>query len=177
MGKYARPSALGALLLALTVALPLSAATVMLAPATVAAPLQAKLHDRYGAEEAAVLQSVVAEHLNRAFKAAGVSTDAAAPLHIEVSIEDAEPTHPTRHQVDLNPSLDPVSSVSRGGAHLRALLRGADGKEVDHVDYDYYAATIELVSPSHDAWADARIAIERFSDQVVTAWRHHSGGG
>ena len=153
MDKYARPSVLCVLLLALTVALPLSAATVMLAPATVAAPLQAKLHDRYGAEEAAVLQSVVAEHLSRAFKAAGVTVDTAAPLRIEVSIEDAEPTHPTRHQVELNPSIEPVSSVSRGGAHLRAVLRSADGKEVDHVDYDYYAMSLDTVSAAGDAWA------------------------
>jgi hypothetical protein len=150
------------------------AAAVRIAPVTVGAALQASLHDRFGDAEGPVLQAEVADSLARALRAAGATLDDAAPLRIEVSIEDALPSHPTRHQVELNPSLDPIRSVSRGGARLRAVLRGADGKEIDHVDYDYYAMSIEQVSPSLDAWADARVTIQRFSAQVVRAWRRNS---
>jgi hypothetical protein len=153
------------------------ASAVRIAPITVGAGLQKALHDRYGDREGPVLQAEVTDSLGRALRAAGATLDDAATLRIEVSIEDAVPSHPTRHQVELTPSLDPVRSVSRGGARLRAVLRGADGKEVDHVDYDYYAMSLEQVSPSLDAWADARVTIQRFSAQVVKAWRRNSGRG
>jgi hypothetical protein len=131
------------LLAGLGAAIPGYAAAVRVAPVTVSVALQKALHDRYGDMEGPVLQAEVADSLGRALKAAGATLDDAAPLRIEVSIEDAMPSHPTRHQVELTPSLDPIRSVSRGGAHLRAVLRGADGKEVDHVDYDYYAMSLE----------------------------------
>ena len=164
------------LLTGLCAVLPGYAAPVRVAPATVGATLQAALHDRYGVEEGPVLQAAVAESLGRALKAAGAAPDDSAALRVEVSIEDAAPTHPTRHQQQLNPSLDPLSSVSLGGARLRAVLRGVDGKEIDHVDYDYYAVSLDQVSPSGNAWADARVTIQRFSDQVVKAWRRHASG-
>lgn len=158
-------------------ALPGYASAVRLAPVTVGTALQASLHDRLGDAEGPVLQAEVTDSLGRALRAAGATLDDGAPLRIEVSIEDAVPSHPTRRQVELNPSLDPFRSVSRGGARLRAVLRGADGKEIDHVDYDYYAMSIEQVSPAGDAWADARVTIRRFSAQVARAWRRNAGGG
>jgi hypothetical protein len=166
-----------ALLAGFAAAFPSYASTVIVAPITVGARLQAALHDRYGVAEGPVLQSAVAESLGRALKAAGATVDDSAALRIEVSIEEAMPTHPTRHQIELSPSLDPLRSVSRGGARLRAVLRGADGKEMDHVDYDYYAMSLDTVSPSLDAWADARVTIDRFSAQVVKAWRRVSSRG
>jgi hypothetical protein len=153
------------------------ASAVRIAPVTIGAGLQKALHDRYGDREGPVLQAEVADSLSRELKSAGATLDDAAPLRIEVSIEDALPTHPTRHQIERNPSLDPFRSVSRGGARLRAVLRGADGKEIDHVDYDYYAMSIEQVSPAGDAWADARVTIQRFSAQIVKAWRRVSSRG
>jgi hypothetical protein len=156
---------------------PVVAAAVRIAPAAVADALQAALRDRYGTAEGPVLQAAVAESLGRALKAAGATPDDAAALRLEVSIEDAAPTHPTRHQLELNPSLDALRSVSRGGARLHAVLRGADGKEVDHVDYDYYAMSLEQVSAAGDAWADARVAIRRFSARVASCWRRNSARG
>ena len=162
------------MLLALALALPLHAATVMLAPATIGSRLQVKLHDLYGAGEATELKSAVAEYLGREFKAAGVTVDAAAPLRIEVSIEDAVPTHPTRYQLQQTPSLDYLRSISRGGAHLVAVLRAADGKEIDRVDLDYSPASLDEVSPAGGAWGDARVAMDRFSVQVLKAWRRRA---
>ena len=175
MRMYTRWAAAAVLLAGLASALPLHAAAVQLAPVTIAAPLQAALHERYGSDEGAVLKAAVTERLVRSLKAAGASLDAGAPLRIEVSIEDAAPTHPTRHQLALNPGLDFWRSVSLGGAHLRAVLRSADGRELERVDFDHYAPTLDLVSPSADAWGDARVTIERFSDQVVKVWQRRSG--
>lgn len=154
-----------------------SVGAVRVMPATVATTLQAALHDRYGVAEGPVLQAAVAESLGRELKSAGAMLDDAAAPRIELTIEDAVPTHPTRHQMELNPSLDPLRSVSRGGARLRAVLRSADGQEVDHVDYDYYAMSLDQVSPSGDAWADARVTIQRFAAQVARSWRRNSGRG
>ncbi len=152
------------------------AGAVRLVPATIGTALQTALHDRLGDREGPVLQAMVADSLSRELKAAGATVDDSAALRIEVSIEDAVPSHPTRRQLEVNPSLDPLRSVSLGGARLHAVLRGADGKEVDHIDYDYRPVSLEQVSPSGDAWADARVTIQRFSDQVVKAWRRHSSG-
>ena len=137
--------------------------------------MQLALHDRYGAEEGAVLQAVVADWLARSLKAAGASLTEGAPLRIEVSIDDAVPSHPTRHQMDQSPGLDPVRSISLGGARLHAVLRDASGRVLDHVDYDHYARTLEEVSLSGDAWGDARVTIERFSALVAKSWRRHAG--
>ena len=164
------------LLAGLGAALPLCAASVALARVTISAPLRAALHDRFGAEEGAVLEAAVAERLGRSLKVAGASLDAAAALRIEVSIEDATPTHPTRHQLQLNPALDYLRSVARGGAHLRAVLRTADGRVLDSVEYDHYAMSLDETSLSADAWGDARLTIERFSEQVVKSWRRHADG-
>ena len=157
----------------LLVALPLSAATVKLPPVAIATSLQSALNERYGADEGAVLEQAVTQSLGRALKAAGASLDAAAALRIEVSIEDAVPTHPTRWQLQRNPSLDYLRSVSRGGAHLVAVLRGANGQIIDRVDYDHYAMSIEDASLSGSAWGDAMLTIDRFAAEVVKAWRRH----
>ncbi len=163
-------------LASLLVALPLGAEAVKLPPVTIAPSLQSALNERYGADERAVLGEAVTRSLERALKAAGASFDDAAPLRIEVSIEDAVPTHPTRWQLQRNPSLDYLRSVSRGGAHLVAVLRGADGQVIDRVDYDHYAMSIEDASLSGSAWGDAMLAIDRFATQVVKAWRRHAQG-
>lgn len=158
-------------------AAPLLAATaVEVAPVQISAPLQKALHDQYGAPEASVLQQAVAERLQRAFTSAGATVSSPAPLRVEVSIERAMPSHPTRYQMQRSPSLDPMLSISLGGAHLHAVLRGADGKPIDEVDYDHFATSFQEASPSHDAWSDARVAIDRFSDLVVKSWRRHASG-
>ena len=159
---------------AVGVALPLEAAEVAISPATIAAPLQASLHDRYGAAEGAVLQQMVSDWLTRSLKAAGASVAAGAPVRIEVSIDDAVPSHPTRYQIEHSPGLDPLRSISLGGARLHAVLRDAGGQVLDQVEYDRYATSLHEVSPSGDAWGDARVTIERFSELVAKSWQRHA---
>ena len=155
MNRHTAFAATIVLMAALCAAPPLSAAAVTILPATIATPMQSALHDRYGAEEAVALQAIVADWLARSLTAAAASLSDGAPIRIEVSIEDAVPSHPTRHQMQQSPGLDPVRSISLGGARLHAMLRDASGQVLDHVDYDHYATSLEEVSLSGDAWGDA----------------------
>jgi len=137
----------------------------------IAESLQKALTAYYGSGEGTVLQRAVTDSLARALKHAGLASR--ADLHIEVLLSDARPSHPTRHQLSENPSLDYVRSISLGGATLSAVLRDTNGKELERVSFDRYATALSEVSPSLDAWADARLAIDRFADQVVKAYRRH----
>ncbi len=137
----------------------------------IAEPLQKALATRYGTEEAQVLQQAVSDDVARAMKHAGIA--AAAAARSEVLLSDARPSHPTRYQQSVNPSLDPVHSRSLGGATLSAVLRDADGKELERVSVEYYAPSLQESSVSLDAWADARLTIDRFADRLVQAYRRH----
>ena len=150
------------------------AAAVTVGPVAIGETLQKALKDRYGVDEAQDLQNAVTQSLSRSLKKAGAEQGEAAAIRIEVLIDSAIPTHPTRRQLSENPSLDFLASVSRGGAQLHAVLRNADGKVLDRVAYDYYANTLREASMSGSAWGDAYIAINRFSDQVARHWRQLS---
>ncbi|HVN98848.1 MAG TPA: hypothetical protein VMT49_02300 [Steroidobacteraceae bacterium] len=152
------------------------AAAVTLAPVAISAPLQADLAKKYGAGEGPALIESVRSKVERELKDAGASLADGAPVRIEISIESATPTHPTRWQLQQNPSLDYLRSISRGGAHLRAVLRGANGQELERVDYDRYAPSLREASMSGGAWGDADRAIEGFATQLAQAWRRHAAG-
>lgn len=143
------------------------------APVTVviSEPLQKALAANYGQEEAAVLQQTVNDSLMQAMKRAGLAQR--PELRSEVLISDARPSHPTRHQQSKNPSIDPVRSISLGGATLSAVLRDAAGHELDRVSYDHYASSLAEASASLDPWSDARLTINRFADQVAESYRRH----
>jgi hypothetical protein len=138
----------------------------------IAEPLQKTLATRYGSEEAQVLQQAVSESVARAMKRAGL-TELPQP-RTEVLLSDARPTHPTRHQQAENPGIDPVQSRSLGGATLSAVVRDAAGRELERVSTEHYAASLAEVSVSLDPWADARLTIDRFADQLVRAYRRHA---
>jgi hypothetical protein len=146
-------------------------AAVSIAPVAIGETLQKALKDRYGVDEAQGLEQAVTQSLARSLKGVGAEPGDAAPIRIEVLIDSATPTHPTRRQLNENPSLDYLASVSRGGAELRAVLRNADGQVLDRVAYDYYAYSLREASMSGGAWGDAYIAIDRFADQVAKHWR------
>jgi hypothetical protein len=157
----------------------LEAASVAVAPVTIGESLQAALRERYGTDEGPVLQQAADESLSRALKDAGAplaGTEAVAgagPLRIEVSIEEAVATHPTRRQLTDSPGLDYTRSIARGGARLHAVLRDADGKMIDQLDYDRYALSLQEASLSGGAWGDALLAFDGFAAQVIRSWRHY----
>jgi hypothetical protein len=160
-------------LITTTTAIAATPAAAAVAPDTVviAERLQKALATNYGSEEGVVLQRTVADSLARAMQHAGLT--ARADLRLEVLLSDARPSHPTRHQLSANPALDFVRSKSLGGATLSAVLRDANGKELERVSFDRYATMLSEVSPALEAWADARLAIDRFADEVVKAYRRH----
>jgi hypothetical protein len=151
-----------------------AAAAVSIAPVTIGATLQKALQERYGVDEAQELQKAVTASLTRSLKGVGAEAGETAPVRIEVAIVSATPTHPTRRQLNENPSLDYLRSVSKGGADLHAVLRDANGKVLDKVAYDYYAYTLREASMSASPWGDAYIAIDRFADQVAKKWQRLS---
>lgn len=138
----------------------------------IAEPLQKTLAASYGSEEAQVLQQGISDSVARAVKRAGLAP--AALPRTEVLLSDARPSHPTHHQQAANPSLDPVRSISLGGATLSAVLRGADDKELDRVSADHYANSLQEASASLDTWSDARLTIDRLADQLVKAYRRQA---
>lgn len=167
-------------LLALALALsPLLAAAAAQNPASgdslsisIAAPLQKTLDADYGSAETRVLEQAINDSVARALKRAGLAP--AALPRVEVLLSDARPSHPTHYQQARNPSLDPVRSISLGGASLSAVLRGADGRELDRVATEDYATSFQEASASLDAWSDARRTIDRFADRLVEAYRRQA---
>ena len=151
-----------------------AAAAVSVGPVAIGDTLQKALKDRYGVDEAQDLQQAVTHSLSRSLKRVGAEPGERAAIRIEVLIDSATPTHPTRRQLSENPSLDYLASVSRGGADLHAVLRNASGQVLDKVAYDYYAYSIREASMSGSTWGDAYIAIDRFADQVAKAWQRLS---
>ena len=139
---------------------------------SIAEPLQKKLAASYGSAEAQVLQQAINDSVARAVQRAGLAP--AALPRTEVLLSDARPSHPTHHQQGANPSIDPVRSISLGGATLSAVLRGADGKELERVSADHYANSLQEASASLDTWSDARLSIDRLADQLVKAYRGHA---
>ena len=137
----------------------------------IADPLQKMLAGNYGSEEAQVLQQAISDSVARAAKRAGIAPGATP--RTEVLLSDARPSHPTRHQQSTNPSIDPVRSISLGGANLSAVLRAADGTELERVSFDHYASSLQEASSSLDPWSDARLTIDRFADRLVQAYRRH----
>jgi hypothetical protein len=130
------------------------------------AALERDLADRYGDEEGATLRTMVMDAVERA-----LAKGAPAGLTVEVVIEDAQPSHPTRRQSSVNPSIDPVRSWSRGGAALSGTLRAADGSALATVKHDHYPYDRLSASPARDAWSDARIAIDGFASRLDRALR------
>ncbi len=88
-----------------------------------------------------MLRTAVTEAIARELTRRGVSS---AGLSIDVTIVDAEPNRPTMQQMFDQPSLD-SSSISIGGAELRAVLHNASGQmtEVTHRRYNHSLADLE----------------------------------
>jgi len=135
---------------------PAAAVEVSIAPR-----FEAELKNTYGADQGEVLKRAITDAL-----ASRLATRARA-VRVEVVLEWAKPTHPTPLQLEREPGLDFLRSISPGGADLRATLHGADGRELGQVSYSYYAPDLHLASRAGEAWADARVSIGRFADAVA----------
>ena len=134
-------------------------------PVSFSPEFQTSLEEDYGVREGEVLRAAVSDAISRELSRRGVSADAA---NIEVTIVDAEPNRPTMQQMFDRPSLD-MSSISIGGAELRATIRGANGAttEVTHSRYNHSLS--DIVGPAM-TWTEARRAIRQFAVKVADAY-------
>jgi hypothetical protein len=141
----------------LALAAPASAQT---APVSFSPEFQQALDEDLGAREGEILSTLVSHAIDAELARRGVEYAGG----IEVTIVDAEPNRPTMQQLFDRPSLD-ASSVSIGGAELRAALPG--GEVVTHRRYNHSLAD---VLGATSTWSEARRAIRQFAVKVADAY-------
>ncbi len=118
---------------------------------------QKKIDKDYGAREGDILAETVASKIQTQFAKQGVKAD-----HVTVTIEDARPNRPTLKQVSDKPGLDPINSISTGGAKLTGVAYDASGKEIGTFEYKWYETDITNVTAA-TTWTDARWTVDRFA--------------
>jgi hypothetical protein len=139
---------------AILLAAPAAALTV---EAKVSPEFQKKLDDDIGARETRVLTEALTNKVSTIFNSRGVNA-----ARVVVTIEDAKPNRPTFEQVSSKPGLDPIRSISLGGARVTGVAYDAAGKEIGTLDYDWYESDLSNTLGS-TTWTDARTAFDRFS--------------
>ncbi len=85
---------------------------------------------------------------------------------IELVITDLKPNRPTMQQISDKPGLDPIRSISIGGAAIEGRVTTASG-EVHPVKYDYYSNTLADVR-GYSTWQDANTAYDRLARNLAT---------
>lgn len=140
--------------LALAAAAPASALTV---EAKVSPEFQIMLEKDYGVREAATLTEALVSKVEATFARQGVTAD-----RVVVTIEDAKPNRPTWQQVSAKPGLDPMRSVSIGGARVSGVAYDASGTQIGELDYDWYESDLSNVIAA-TTWSDARWTFDRFA--------------
>jgi hypothetical protein len=113
-----------------------------------------KLGDREVNEQIAGLQAEVAKALAERYPGATAN----------LVLVDLKPNRPTFEQVRQTPGLDPIRSVSIGGAAIRGEIITADG-QARPVEFSYFSPNIRDVW-GYSVWRDADRAFERFGDQI-----------
>lgn len=84
---------------------------------------------------------------------------------IDLVITDLQPNRPTMNQLSQRPGLDPMRSLSIGGATVEGSVTLPDGTKHD-VKFKYYTPTIgEAVGAT--TWTDANRAFMRLSRNLA----------
>jgi hypothetical protein len=135
-------------------AAPASALTV---EAKVSPEFQMKLEDDYGVREAKILTESLVSKVEGAFTRQGVRAD-----RVVVTIEDAKPNRPTMQQISDTPGLDPMRSISIGGARITGTAYDASGTAIGTLEYDWYETDLTNAVAS-TTWSDARWSFDRFA--------------
>lgn len=134
-----------------------SPAMALTVEAKVSTDFQKKLDKDIGVREADVLAKILTTKIENAFAAKGVKAE-----RVVVTIEDARPNRPTMEQVSNKPGLDPIRSISTGGAHVTGIAYDASGAQIGTYDYDWYETDLSNVIPG-TTWTDARTSFDRFA--------------
>lgn len=123
----------------------------------ISAAFQEKLEDDIGVREARVLSDALKSKITSVFEARGVTAE-----KVVVTIEDAKPNRPTMEQVSAKPGLDPMGSISIGGAKLSGIAYDAAGNEIGRFDYRWYETDLSNVIAA-TTWSDARSTFDKFA--------------
>jgi hypothetical protein len=113
-----------------------------------------KLGDREVNEQIAGLQAEVAKALSERYPGATAN----------LVLVDLKPNRPTFEQIRQTPGLDPIRSVSIGGAAIKGEIVTADGQSRP-VEFSYFSPNIRDVW-GYSVWRDADRAFERFGDRI-----------
>ena len=84
---------------------------------------------------------------------------------IELTITDLKPNRPTMQQISDKPGLDPIRSISIGGAAIEGTVTMANG-DVQPVKYDYYSTSLADVL-GYSTWQDAGTAYDRLARNLA----------
>ena len=122
---------------------------------------QEKLADDYGERETDRLVEKLQSKMQGAVDRSGVQVDL-----IKLTIEDAKPNRPTFEQLSDQPGLDPIRSISIGGAKISGVAYDASGEEIASLTYDWYSHDLRDVIGA-GPWTDANRAFDRFSRKFV----------
>jgi hypothetical protein len=134
-----------------------SPAMALTVEAKVSTDFQKKLEDDIGVRESKILTDMLTNKVEGVFASKGVQAD-----RVVVTIEDAKPNRPTMEQVSNKPGLDPIRSISLGGAHITGIAYDASGKQLGTIDYDWYETDLHNVIAA-TTWSDARMTFDRFA--------------
>jgi hypothetical protein len=154
-------------------ALAQSAAAVTVGPIAFSPEFETELQENLGPREGEVLRRDVERAVASELARRGLNGSNAT---IEIVIEDADPNRPTMHQLGESPGLDPMRSISIGGASLHGVIRAADGQVLSEVDHDGYRQTFADIAfiPPATTWSEARRDIRRFATKVADAYAAHA---
>lgn len=141
-------------------AVALAAAAAVAQPAsvdvTVGADLgrkAAELGDREVREQADRLATVVSRAL--------ADTPELAGARIDLVLTDLKPNRPTAQQTIDRPGLDPIRSISIGGAAVEGVITTADGRTLP-VRYEWFSSNLGDVR-GVGPWSDAERAYYRLA--------------
>ena len=84
---------------------------------------------------------------------------------IELTITDLKPNRPTMQQTVAKPGLDPLRSISIGGAAIEGQITTADG-QVLPVRYDWYSSNLSEVR-GFSTWQDASTTFNRLARNLA----------
>ncbi len=84
---------------------------------------------------------------------------------IDLVLTDLKPNRPTMEQAIDRPGLDPIRSVSIGGATIEGQITTASG-EVLPVRYDWHTTNLADVY-GYSTWQDAETAYRRLASNLV----------
>lgn len=140
------------------------AGAAMAQPAAVNVTLGARLQDKaedLGAREVREQMDRLTEVVSRA-----VADDAAlAGARIDLVLIDLKPNRPTFQQTADRPGLDPMRSLSIGGAAIEGQITLADGT-VQPVRYRWFSTTLADVN-GFGVWQDADRAYRRLGTNLA----------